>query len=98
VAGRLEVVPFQEAPSPPMSPALARACALAVHVVTAEGRVLRAGRAALHVLDRIGFRRTARVLGLPPLAWGVELGYRLVAGHRPAFARFFFTREDAGGA
>lgn len=73
-----------------MTPALYAACERAVHVVTADGRVLRAGRASLFVLEQIGYRRTARVLGLPPCIWGVEWGYRLVAGHRGFFARFLF--------
>ena len=75
-----------------MTDALRRACAHAVHVVTARGEVIRAGRAALHVLDRIGFRRTAAVLSIPPLVWLVELGYRIVARNRSFFGRFPFTR------
>ena len=67
-------VPYQEAPSPPMSPELRAACARAFHVVTRDGRVLRAGRAALYVLGRLGHPGLARVLGLPPLVWAVELG------------------------
>lgn len=73
-----------------MTPALHRACARAVHVVTPDGRVLRAGRASLFVLERIGYRRQARLLTVPPLIWAVELGYRLVAANRPFFARLFF--------
>lgn len=88
--GRLRVLAYQEAPWPPMTPALFAACAHAVHVVTIDGRVLRAGRAALFVLAHTRYRRWARLLGFPPLIWGVELGYQIVAAHRPFFARFLF--------
>jgi hypothetical protein len=93
VRERLKVVPYQEAPSPPMTRDLREACARAIHVVRADGRVLRAGRACLHIFDRIGYRLTARVCGLPPLVWAVELGYWIVASNRSFFARFLFTRE-----
>jgi predicted DCC family thiol-disulfide oxidoreductase YuxK len=63
-----------------------------VHVVTADGEVLSAGKAWLFVLDQIGYRRTAAVLSLPPLSWIVELGYRIVAHNRRFFARFLFRR------
>lgn len=90
---RFRIVPYQEAPSPPMTAALHAACQQAMHVVTANGRTLRAGRAALYVLAAIGYRRLARLLSLPPLGVLVELGYRVVATHRPLFGRLFFTRE-----
>jgi predicted DCC family thiol-disulfide oxidoreductase YuxK len=65
-----------------MTPALRRACARAVHVVTPEGRVLRAGRATMYVLAELGWRRTAALLATPPLVWAVEAGYALVAANR----------------
>ncbi len=64
-AGRFRLVPYQDAPAPPMTPALRAAAPHAVHVVTADGRVLRAGRAFLHVLDRLGWHATARLLRVP---------------------------------
>ncbi|MCC6763826.1 MAG: DUF393 domain-containing protein [Deltaproteobacteria bacterium] len=82
-----EAVPYQELPDPPLTPALAAACRAAVHVRTSDGRWLGAGRACLFVLERIGWPRLARLAGLPPLAWGVELGYRIVARNRPCFSR-----------
>jgi predicted DCC family thiol-disulfide oxidoreductase YuxK len=91
-AGRLRFLPYQDAPTPPMSPRLHRACARAVHVVTPDGRVLRAGRAALDVLDQLGWHRTARLLAVPPLIWLVEVGYRVVADHRPFFSRLVSRR------
>ena len=76
-----------------MTPELAEACARAVHVVTADGRILRAGRATLFVLERCGYRWTARFMRLPPMVWGAELAYLVVARNRRFFARFLFRRE-----
>ena len=87
-----QAVPYQQAPSPPMTPELRAACSRAVHVVTAEGTVLRAGRACLWVLERTGHRPLARALSLPPLVWAVELGYWLVARNRRLASRVLFRR------
>ena len=76
-----------------MTPDLYAACERAVHVVAADGTVLRAGRACLFILERIGWGGWARVLRLPPFLWVIELGYRIVAANRPFFARFLFTKE-----
>jgi predicted DCC family thiol-disulfide oxidoreductase YuxK len=86
-AGLFETVPYQELSSPPMTPDLAQACARAVHVFTRDGARLRGGRAVLFVTEQLGWRRTSRVLGLPPLVWLVELGYRLVARNRRLVSR-----------
>ena len=87
-----QAVPYQQAPSPPMTPDLRRACACAVHLLTAEGEMLRAGRACLWVLQRIGYPVLARVLAVPPLVWAVELGYWLVARNRQLASRVLFRR------
>ena len=87
-------MPYQTAPRPPMTDDLAARCERAVHVLGADGALLSAGRASLFVLERIGWHPgLARALGVPPLVWGVELGYRIVAANRPLFSRFFFTEE-----
>ncbi len=85
-------LPYQQAPSPPMTPELRAACARAVHVLTADGAVLRAGRACLWVLARTGHGLLARVLAIPPLVWAVELGYWLVARNRRLASRVLFRR------
>jgi predicted DCC family thiol-disulfide oxidoreductase YuxK len=78
-----------------MTEELYRACRQAVHVITAEGRILRAGRASMFVLEEIGFPPwLIRPLTWPPLVWFTELGYRLVANNRGFFSKFLFTRED----
>ncbi len=83
-------MPYQDAPSPPMTDALREACAHSVHVVTAEGLVLRAGRASMFVLAHTGWGRLARFLSYPPMIWFVELGYWIVARNRKLFSRFMF--------
>ena len=85
-------IPYQQAPSPPMTPELRLACSRAVHVLTAEGEVLRAARACLWVLERVGSPVLGRVLALPPLVWAVELGYWLVARNRRLASRVLFRR------
>jgi len=76
-----QAIPYQQAPSPPMTPDLRRACARAVHLLTADGELLRAGYPVL-----------ARVLAVPPLVWAVELGYWLVARNRQLASRVLFRR------
>jgi predicted DCC family thiol-disulfide oxidoreductase YuxK len=76
-----------------MTPALRAACEKAAHIVTADGTVLRAGRASLFIMEELGWGWIARLLALPPFIWGVELAYRLVADHRIFFSRFLFRRE-----
>jgi predicted DCC family thiol-disulfide oxidoreductase YuxK len=94
-AERFEIVPYQQAPVPPMTPELRAACQRAMHVVTADGDVLRAGRASLFVLKETGNRRLAAVLGLPPLVWGVELAYRIVARNRSQLSWLIFPPKRA---
>ena len=91
--GRLEVVPYQKAPSPPMTPEIHRACERAIHVITPEGAILRAGRASLYVLAEIGWPRLARILRMVPFVWAIELGYWIVARNRRFFARFMFRKD-----
>ena len=96
--GRFQAMPYQEAPSPPMTDALARACAHAVHLVEPDGRVLRAGRAVLRVLEQLGWGPLARLLQTPPFIWAVELAYMIVARNRLVFSRWFFPCEDGSAA
>lgn len=76
-----------------MTPEIYAACKRAVHVLTPEGTFLRAGRASLYILERTGWGWVARLLALPPFLWAVELGYTIVARHRPFFAHFLFRHE-----
>jgi predicted DCC family thiol-disulfide oxidoreductase YuxK len=92
-AGQLDAVPFQEAPWPPMTPALYQQCQQAIHVRLADGRLLRGGQACVYILQVIGYRRLAKVLSLWPLCWITETVYALMAQHRQFFSRFLFTKE-----
>lgn len=76
-----------------MTPPLRAACENSLHVLTSDGRTLRAGRATLFILEQIGWGGQARLLALPPFIWFVELGYRIIAANRPLFSRFFFREE-----
>jgi predicted DCC family thiol-disulfide oxidoreductase YuxK len=76
-----------------MTPTLRAACERAIHVVKANGTVLRAGRASLFILEQLGWGWLARILALPPFIWAVEWGYRLVADNRRFFSRFLFRSE-----
>ena len=84
-----------------MNDELRESCRRAIHVVTPEGELLRAGRASLHVLEEAGFRRLARIGRRVPLLWAVEIGYRIVARNRRIFSRltrpFLPEGEDRGG-
>jgi predicted DCC family thiol-disulfide oxidoreductase YuxK len=90
---RFRFIKYQEAPSPPMTSELYRACSKAVHVIAREGSIRRGGRAALFILEHEGWGPIARLLGLPPFIWIVELGYRVVATNRSLFSRIFFRRS-----
>ena len=93
VADLIQAVPYQDAPRPPMTDSLAQRCKRAVHVVTADGQVLSAGRASLYVLEKVGFPRLARFGCLPPFIWCIELGYWLVARNRQLFSQWLFTQK-----
>jgi predicted DCC family thiol-disulfide oxidoreductase YuxK len=78
-----------------MTPVLYEACQQAVHVITAGGRIIKAGRAVMFVLAEIGYPRwLVRPFTWPPLVWFTELGYWLVARNRPFFGKFLFTQEE----
>ena len=78
-----------------MTPQLYRECERALHVIKANGEVLKAGRASMFILETIGYPRwLVRPLTWPPLIWFTELGYRVVANNRTFFSKFMFT--DSG--
>jgi predicted DCC family thiol-disulfide oxidoreductase YuxK len=75
-----------------MTPELRSACERAVHVLTRDGRLLRAGEASLYILRALGYR-SAAIGRAPPFLWAVEAGYGLVARHRGFFGRYLFRNE-----
>jgi len=94
VQNRFRIVPYQEAPSPPMTPALKLACERAVHVIKSDGTTLRAGRATLFILELTGWGLFAKLLALQPFVWVVELWYWIVARNRDLFSKLMFRAED----
>jgi len=77
-----------------MTPALREQARKAVQVMTADGRQLSAGRAALFVLEEIDWHPCmVRLAGRRPFIWAVELGYWIVARNRSFFGRFLFRSE-----
>lgn len=96
-AGHFAAVPYQQAPAPPMTPALEVACERAVHVIRADGQMLRAGRAVIYILSVLEGGLLGRAIGamrLPPFIWLIELGYYVVARNRRFFSRFLFRRRQ----
>lgn len=88
---RIQAVPYQDLPSPPMTPTLRRQAERAVQVITPHGQQLSGGRAVLFVLRQAGWRPwLVRFASRRPVVWGVELGYWLVARNRQFFSRFLF--------
>jgi len=78
-----------------MTPQLYEACRKAVHIIKAEGQIIKAGRATLFILEEIGYPTwLIRPFTWPPSVWFIELGYQIIGRNRPFFSRFFFTRED----
>lgn len=78
-----------------MTPQLYEASKKAVHVITANGRIMKAGRASMFVLEEIGYPRwLVRPFTWRPLVWFTELGYWIVARNRPFFSKFLFTPEE----
>ncbi len=92
---QFQLCPYQDCPTPPMTPQLSAACERAVHVITEDGKTLRAGRAVLFVLERCGIGFPARLMSFPPFIWFIEIGYWIIANNRNFFAHFLFTKEQA---
>ncbi|MEM9691486.1 MAG: hypothetical protein AAGA56_02990, partial [Myxococcota bacterium] len=83
------MVPYQEAPSPPMTEPMREACARAIHVVKADGEVLRAGTAAMYLLRHLGFPLTGAIGVAIPFIWSTELGYAFISTYRGRLYRSF---------
>ena len=88
-AGKFRAVPYQEAPSPPMTPELYNQSGRAVQVLTAGGNHYQAGRAVVFCLEEVGWH--PHLMGLArhrPFIWLVEAGYWFVARNRNRLYRF----------
>jgi predicted DCC family thiol-disulfide oxidoreductase YuxK len=97
-SGQFQPVPFQELPSPPMTPALRRQAERAVQVITPEGQQISGGRAVLFVLQQVGWHpMLVQLVSRRPFVWVVDLGYRIVARNRSLFSRFLFRGQGKQG-
>jgi predicted DCC family thiol-disulfide oxidoreductase YuxK len=86
---RFTILPYQEAPSPPMTPALRIQSAKALQVVTRDGHRFSGGRAVLFAMYQTGwYPRLAQFLSHRPLIWGVDAAYWVVARYRRYLNRF----------
>jgi predicted DCC family thiol-disulfide oxidoreductase YuxK len=94
--GLFTVVSYQDAPSPPMTPALRVQAQRSIQLVTNQGQRCEGARAVLAALCIAGWhRRIMRVALRRPFIWIAELGYRFVARNRGRFGRFLATTERA---
>lgn len=91
-SGRIKPIPYQEIPSPPMTGPFRERCGRSIQLFLPGRPALSAGRAALAVLSLLGWRKTAAFLTVPPLIWGVEAAYRIVARNRTLFSRLVFGK------
>ncbi len=86
--GMFRIVPFQIAPPEVLQRVNPNNLLRGVHVITNEGRVYRAGRAVLFIMEQLGNRFLARLLMRAPFVWLVELGYWIVARNRKRISRW----------
>lgn len=91
--GQFRIAPFQSAPPELLERTTLDALGRGVHVFTADGRVLRGGRAVLFIGERLGYGWITRPLSLPPLVWGVEAVYWLIARLRGKISRWLRLSE-----
>jgi len=96
--GLFRPLPYQEAPSPPMTPELYERARRAVQVIMPDGSVLAAGMAAAFVLEKLGYRRLARFMRWRWIAPVTEWGYRWVARNRGWLGRLVFRSARSGSA
>ncbi len=89
-AGRIKPVPYQDVPSPPMTETFRARCGRSIQLFLPGRPALSGGKAALAVLSLLGWKKTAACLSLPPLVWGVDVLYRLVARNRWFLGRVLF--------
>ena len=75
-----------------MTDALRVAAHDAMHVLTADDRILVGDEAVIHVFEGVGYPIVA-ALRVPPFRWITPWLYDRVANNRRKLAPWFFTRE-----
>ncbi len=88
--GALEFKPYQ---SVELAPSLREACKSAVHVIKADGTVIKAGRAMMFCGTFTRFSGWARIALWPVFMPFIELGYKFVARNRMLVSKFLFKCE-----
>ena len=88
--GALDFKPYQ---SVELAPSLREACKSALHVIKADGKVIRAGRAMMFCGTFTRFSGWARLGMWPIFLPFVELGYKFIANNRMLFSKFLFKTE-----
>ena len=88
--GRIKPVPYQDVPSPPMTEAFRVRCGRSIQLFLPGRSPLSGGKAALAVLSLLGWKKTAACLSRPPLVWGIDVLYRLIARNRGFIGRVIF--------
>lgn len=86
-------IPFQDCPTPPMTPEIFEGATSAVYVVSKEGQTYRGADAAFFILARTGWGWFARFLALPPFIWFARMAYSVVAKNRGWISQRFFGGE-----
>ncbi len=90
----LTIIPYQDAPSPPMTPALRIQASRAVQLVTSDGTHLSGAAAVLFALESVGWHAgVMRALQRRPLLWLADAGYWVVARSRGRIGRFGCCRS-----
>ncbi len=91
--GRFRIAPFQSAPQELLQRTTPNSLQRGVHVFTADGRVLRGGRAVLFIGEQLGYGWLTRPLSLPPMVWGVDAVYWVIARLRGKLSRWMGLSE-----
>jgi len=85
-------VPYQEVPSPLMTPLLTRQYQRSVQLILPAGRMLSGGGAVLGVLSILGWKKSYTIISLLPLSFIVEIVYRLISRNRWIIAKTLIER------
>ncbi len=86
--GIFAAVPYSLLPPEVQKRISVQALSRSIHVITAEGQVLRGGQAVLFIGEKLGYcPALLRWLRLRPFVWGVEMAYWVVARLRRPLSR-----------
>lgn len=88
--GALEFKPYQ---SVELAPSLREACRHAVHVIKADGTVIKAGRAMMFCGLFTPFSGWARIAMWPMILPFIEVGYKFIAHNRMLVSKVLFKTE-----